>query len=358
MNPAAVCPNDVAEGMRRRTAPAGRLPSLHFLALTLATFFGAAPACMPKDPTLGNGGGTGGVAASGGAPAGSGGATSTGGAAGATSPDAGMATGGAGGGGGAGGTVALCNPSPAPRVTTGTILEIPVDIIFDGKPFVFGETNAVSSTATVLPLNFRFFLSAIELLKTGGGSVPVDIVTATGTLQPYGVFFYNAEDAATQTLRVRAPAGTYTGLKIELGIGVACNTGLAAGREFPLSSDSQMSWPHVAGYLFLRFEGQLATTDETARASFPPAVHLGGDIKNLSVPGALVFRIEGPLSIPASGSSAGRRLRLAMDQVFKGAASAVDVSDLPFPFSTLPEVIAGERLRRTGADLPLFILGP
>lgn len=327
---------------------AGHLPGV-IVILAVAVVVGTA--CTPSGgPALGPGG-TGGASAPGGSS--SGGAPAMGGAGGTTTADAGISTGGAGG---AGGAVASCEQSPPPLRQTGTMLELPVDLVFDDKPFVFGETNAVSSTADVLPLNLRFYLSRIELLTTNGGSVPVDIVTATGDVSPYGVFFFNAEDAAMQTLRVRAPAGTYTGLKVELGLGVACNKGFADARAYPLSSDSQMSWPHLFGYLFLRYEGRVTTSDETARASLPPAVHLGADIRNLDVPGALVFRIAGALTIPAAGGPVTKHLRLAMDQVLKGATAAVDLSDFPFVF--MPEVAAGERLRRTGADLPLFVFGP
>jgi hypothetical protein len=47
---------------------------------------------------------------------------------------------------------------------------------------------------------------------------------------------------------------------------------------------------------------------------------------------------------------------MAMDQVFKGASTNLDVSDIPFAAGA-PESIAGERLRRTAAGLPLFGLG-
>ena len=46
-----------------------------------------------------------------------------------------------------------------------------------------------------------------------------------------------------------------------------------------------------------------------------------------------------------------------MDQIFKGAATDVDLSDFPVP-SAGEEMRAGERLRRTGAGLPLFTFVP
>jgi len=45
-----------------------------------------------------------------------------------------------------------------------------------------------------------------------------------------------------------------------------------------------------------------------------------------------------------------------MDQVFKGATTDVDLT--AFPFASQPDVAAGERLRRSGPDLPLMVFGP
>ena len=88
----------------------------------------------------------------------------------------------------------------------------------------------------------------------------------------------------------------------------------------------------------------------------PLTVHLGADIRDLSAPAALVFRVPGSIVVPGSGAVT-RHLQLAMDQVLKGAASDVDISY--FPTAALgAEAAAGERLRLTGASLPLFELAP
>src|SRR6185503_20576600 len=184
-----------------------------------------APAGSARSGGASGSGSGGGGAGSGGAPGGGGGAPLV---------DAGA-------GGGTGGAAAVtCDQSPTPLRAAGTTVEVPLDLVYQGKPFVYGEPNAVTSTLTVLPLNVRFYLSAVELLTAGGGSVPVDMITATGELQPYGVFLFNAEDPAMQTLRVRAPAGSYTGIKVALGLNVPCDVGDPGGRTFPLSEDSQM----------------------------------------------------------------------------------------------------------------------
>jgi hypothetical protein len=88
---------------------------------------------------------------------------------------------------------------------------------------------------------------------------------------------------------------------------------------------------------------------------------MGGDILNLGTTSALPVRIEGTLSIPASTTSTGggsvdRRLRVATDQIFKGATTDVDLTGVPF--ATQPDIAAGERLRRSGSALPLMVFGP
>ncbi len=173
---------------------------------------------------------------------------------------------------------------------------MPIDLVYQGAPFVYGEPNSLPGGVTVTPLNLRFYLSAIELLTAAGGSVPVDVVTTSGTVQPYGLFLFNAEDAGAQTLRVLAPPGAYTGVKLALGISPACNAGPSAGTNFPLSDASQMTWPHVAGHLFLRYESKVAVADGSGDAgalvAVPTMVHMGGDIRDLSTP--VGSRFPGP----------------------------------------------------------------
>ena len=216
------------------------------------------------------------------------GGTSGGGAVGQTGGAAGGAPAatGSGGGGGTGGAVAAnCDEAPIPLRSAGTILEMPINLVYQGTPFVYGEPNSLPGGVTVTPLNVRFYLSAIELLTASGGSVPVDVVTTSGTVQPYGLFLFNAEDAGAQTLRVLAPPGAYTGVKLAVGIGPACNAGPTAGRNFPLSDASQMTWPHLAGHLFLRYEGKIVVADGSGDAgafvAIPPMVHMGGDSRDL-----------------------------------------------------------------------------
>jgi hypothetical protein len=118
-----------------------------------------------------------------------------------------------------------------------------------------------------------------------------------------------------------------------------------------------MTWPNL-GHLFLRYEAVNSVTGADADGGVQPyvpnAIHMGGDITNRVNPSDIVFRVAGALSIPASGGPVSKHLRVAMDQVWKGATANADIN--PF-FASLPETDAGERLRLTAADLPLFVFG-
>jgi hypothetical protein len=325
-------------------------------ALVVAASLGAG--CRAAAPAAQGSGGAG-VPRSGGSNGSTGGTGSAGGGAGSGGMNVDAGAGGSSGAAG-GAAPATCEVAPPAQRTAGATLEVPIDLVYQGKPFVYGEPNVITSSKTVVPLEVRFYVSGVELLTSGGASVPVDIVTEAGDLQPYGVFLFNADDPTMQVLRVRAPGGTYAGVKFALGLSVACNAGDPFSRAFPLSADSGMTWPAPVGYLFLRYGALLsssdsgANTDTGAEPKIPAAIHMGADVRNLAKPGAIVFQVAGPLSIPSTGGRTTRRLHLAMDQVWKGATAEIDVSDNPFAIGE-PEMEAGERLRRTAAELPLFV---
>ena len=321
-----------------------RLPGL----LAVVSVAALATACGGK----GAGGAAG--AAMGGAGGAAGGAA---GAAGGATGAAGAAGGGAGTGG-VGGAAAqgwgACDLMPAPLRTSGTILELPIAPVLEGQPFVHGEPNVYSTGGTITPLNFRFYVSEVQLLTAGGGTVPVDLVTGDGLLQPYDVHLFIAEDAASHTPRVLAPPGTYTGVSFLLGLNAACNTPNANGRMAPLSATSQMTWPPIFGYLFLRYEARFSADGQDAGAGAAPPpliIHMGGTPNTSSAP---VIRVDGSLTVPATGSVT-RGMRVAIDQIFAGATADIDVTGTVLPGE---EVEAGERLRRTAAGLPLFSFAP
>jgi hypothetical protein len=260
---------------------------------------------------------------------------------------------------------AACVEKPTALRSAGSVLSFAIAPRLGGESFRFGDANAVPAGGTVTPLNFRFYVSHVALLPAAGAPVPVDLVTATGGLEPYGIHLFNAEDPTSQTLRVLAPPGAYAGVTFTLGIDDACNSGTPAERSPPLTDSSQMAWPHLAGYLFLRYEAQAgvsadagtdagtgAATDASA-SDLPPLIHMGG------LPGAIfapTVTVRGAISVVA-GQAANETLALDVGAIYAGATAAVDPATLMriLPF---PEVLAGERLRQHVPGLALFVLAP
>jgi hypothetical protein len=220
-----------------------------------------------------------------------------------------------------------------------------------GKPLLVLEPNQLTD-GTLTPSNARFYVSELALLKEDGSSVPVDLVGPDGKAEAYGVHFVNLEEPASLTFRTLAPAGNYQGATFTWGISDACNA--SSGLGAPLSFDSQMMWPHVAGFLFLRYEAQWVPSSTAMGALEPPTmIHMGGMVGSISAPQA---RVAGTLTVPASGNVT-RSIEMSFDQIFAGASSNEDVSELPAFFQT-PEIIAGERLRRGVPTLSVFTLLP
>lgn len=307
------------------------------------TFLGQGVAACGQasgNPSGSSGGSASGSPAAGELPtSGASGASTIGGAAGAA----------AGGAAGAAGDVEACPEAPELKVVGGTLTELDFVPTLAGKPFVLGEPNAMAG-GQVSPLNSRFYVSELSLVAADGALVPADLVTSSRTPEPYGVHLVNFEDPESTSVRVLAPPGTYEGFKFTVGLNDACNRG-GFSRNAPLSANSQMIWPHVAGYLFLRYEASWTPGTDGAAAPPPSMIHMGGQVGSVFAPQATV---AGPLTVPAMGA-VNRKVRVSFDEIFSGASSSEDVSGMPGPFQT-PEVIAGERLRRAVPTLDIFQL--
>ncbi|MES1172558.1 MAG: MbnP family protein, partial [Bacteroidota bacterium] len=259
-----------------------------------------------------------------------------------------------------------CPENPPQLRATGAIVELPVQPFLENAPFVYGENNLVKSGATLVPTNLRFYVSKVALVRTDSTLVPVDLVTPQGAVAPYGVHLFNAEDAASGTLRVRAPAGSYAGINFLWGLTLGCNAGLPSERRPPLTDTSQMTWPHLGpiafGYLFFRYDSLLTPGGQGAPAMGTPGddagapvfamIHMGGDPSTESAP---EIQLRGSFSVPASGVVT-KPIHFIMDEVFRGAAMDIDVTDTAFPGGG--GIFEGERVRRSARGLGVFIFAP
>jgi hypothetical protein len=336
-------------------------------------------------PASGAGGSSAGAGAGGGGTAGSSAGVGQAGSSGASG------SAGDGAGAGAGGVPQGCPIAPAPRLSSGTVMELPIEVTFGGAPLLFAEANPVPGGGMLTPLGVRFYVSEVALLRDGAEPLPVDVVTSTTTVAPYGVHFFNADDAASTTLRVLAPAGEYAGITFLWGLAHACNVLNPDGNMAPLSATSGMSWPHT-GFLFFRYEGRVTFPGQggageggTSSAGmggagagapaggagaggagvaggagnpsslYPPVIHMGG---NLVEPLAPSIRIEGAFSVPAMGPVS-KGLSVALDEIFEGALTDVDLTGFVAPPGPVgEEVLLGERLRRSMPELTVFAFDP
>jgi hypothetical protein len=227
----------------------------------------------------------------------------------------------------------------------------------------FGEPNALAGGGTLVPLDVRFYVSKVNLVRSDETTIAADIVTESGMPVPYGVHLVNAEDAASLRFRVLAPPGSYSGAMFTLGVGDECNGG-PFDRAEPLSNTSTMVWPHVGGYLFLRYAGSVTAGSEGAlppdagspdagSPELPPgAIHMGGLPTLLLAP---IVRAPGSITL-APNTPSSMRLVMNFDEIFRAATSDLDVSD--YPVETHPEVLLGEKVRRLAPELSLFALLP
>jgi hypothetical protein len=244
----------------------------------------------------------------------------------------------------------LCPQAPAPLNAGEESLEFTTELRLGGVPMVYGEPNALEGGGTLLPLNFRFYISEVALVRDDATEVRVDIVDDGGSPVHYGVQFVIAEEPSSMRFRVLGPPGTYSGVSFLLGVSDACDSGFPG--EEPFAFSSGMTWDHGLGYLFLRYEGTVtnANTEEAA----PPAIHMGGLQGILLAP-----RVQAPGEFTVvENAPAGVHLIFDVDELFAGATSSLDLSDISPLLPPLPEVALGERARRLAPELPLFTLEP
>jgi hypothetical protein len=306
------------------------------------------------------GAGAGGLSAVGG-DAGSGagsGATGSGGAGAGGAGSGGIAGAGAGGvaGGGAGSDGAgtggeapvVCVEAPVPSRTTGTLIEVSTELTLRGEPLAFGEPNPLESGSSLTPLEVRFYVSEVLLVRTDATTVAVDIVGDGGLPVPYGIQLVNAEDAASLRFRLLAPPGSYSGLSFTLGVNDACNSGFP--RSGPLSAASAMTWPHGFGYLFLRYAGSVMPAG--AESDPPSVIHVGGFQGTLFAP-----RVQAPGELTVEdGATASTRLVFDLNELFRASDCSLDPTT--FPGQPDPAVLLGECVRQQAPERPLFTLSP
>ncbi|MDP1572077.1 MAG: metallo-mystery pair system four-Cys motif protein [Vicinamibacterales bacterium] len=144
----------------------------------------------------------------------------------------------------------------------------PVSIRFEGvvgdQPFACGTTypGLGMTKSAVRVSDFRFYVSALRLVRADGTEVPVTLAQ-DGLWQHEDVALVDFEDATgacmngtPETRHVvegTAPAGAYTGVRFEMGLPFDKNHQEPTLQPSPLNV-SRMFWNWNGGYKFLRLD--------------------------------------------------------------------------------------------------------
>ncbi len=137
-----------------------------------------------------------------------------------------------------------------------------------GHPFACGQSYQLGTPKrTVMPGDFRFYVSDVALLRADGTAVPF-VLADDGRWQGQGVALLDFENgsgpcaaggsAGTNTaLRGTAPAGPYTGLRFTLGLPPALNHQDATLAAPPFNVTA-MFWNWQSGTKFLKMDFAVA----------------------------------------------------------------------------------------------------
>lgn len=152
------------------------------------------------------------------------------------------------------------------------------DAMVGGQPFSCTQSYAGIGTSktTIEPLDFRMYVSSVELVRANGDAVPLALIP-DGVWQDDEVAYLDFEDATgtctngtpqvnTQIVG-HAPDADYTAIRFALGVPADEDHLNIATAKAPLD-DSLMYWAWAAGYRYMKLEVQ-----STAQPDF--FFHLG-----------------------------------------------------------------------------------
>ncbi|MCC7369463.1 MAG: metallo-mystery pair system four-Cys motif protein [Chloroflexi bacterium] len=144
---------------------------------------------------------------------------------------------------------------------------VPVTIAFKAMvgelPFACGQKYAVGTTgATVLPSDFRFYVSEVMLLDASGNATPLEL-EQDGKWQYKNVALLDFEDKSgpctngtSETRDVvvgSVPKGSYSGVRFSLGVPTELNHQDSTIAPSPLNLTT-LFWTWQAGYKFFRVD--------------------------------------------------------------------------------------------------------
>ncbi|WP_374440162.1 MbnP family copper-binding protein [Stella sp.] len=116
--------------------------------------------------------------------------------------------------------------------------------------------------STILPTDFRFFVSEVALIDEAGRQVPMNLAQ-DGRWQHQNVALLDFEDGQgpcaggtpdlRQSVTGAVPYGRYRGIAFTLGVPAPLNVGAPALPASPLN-DPNLAWPAPGGFRFLKLD--------------------------------------------------------------------------------------------------------
>jgi hypothetical protein len=201
-------------------------------------------------------------------------------------------------------------------------IDLPVRITINGAAAEVGVPGAGREGREYRLSLFKFFVSQPALVTAEGAEAEAQLITAEGAPLPYGIHLVDADDATTQVLRLATDAGSYTALRLGVGVPRACNWISTTDSIFPLNPDSDMFWTWGSQFMFIRIEGSTRPDSTAEWTSF--LYHVGFD------PAFATLTIPGSLQVGPSGS--GPTLSLDVDLML-----ATGDDPLPPPKHAVPD---------------------
>jgi uncharacterized repeat protein (TIGR04052 family) len=187
----------------------------------------------------------------------------------------------------------------------------PQPVTIDFKALVGSQTFNCADTAGYaigtgtlpwIPKDFRFYVSNVRLVDAAGAEAPVTLDSSFW--QGYGVALLDFEDGTGNctggTLETNTAvhgtvaAGSYVGLKFDMGVPTASNHLNYQAANPPLSN-SAMYWSWTTGYKFIKVDGLI-----NRATPFTFNFHLGSTGCALATPGDFSTASCTTLNVPAA----------------------------------------------------------
>lgn len=207
---------------------------------------------------------------------------------------------------------------------------------FNDTVFSCSGTFAVSSTVSLQPLDLRFYISDVRLVKDDGTTVPV-IMTADGKWQSRGAALLDFEDKSgtctggttttdtNTSIHFEYTPGRYAGIQFVLGLTDDLNR-IQNTAESPFNVGG-MYWSWTSGYKFARFEYR--HENNTNNTLF----HLGSQsCMGVSNPVSCAQPFRKTVRLTKSGFvPTGARVVLRLDELLAGFNTALAVNKSCMP---------------------------